>query len=221
MKHIILYSHGFGTDKTDRGLFTAIADAIPEAEHVMFEYDTKDAAGNTIVETFSNRKDKLSAKYEALREQNPDATIDLICHSQGCLVAALAELNGVRKTIMLTPPIYLENSDEERERHLAKPTVKELSDGTLAIKRRDGSTTLIKQNYWDDFGVVINSENLYNSLSKTTNLIAVRAAEDEILSNNSYDNFNSSIKTIDVEGNHSFDNDARPRISKVVRDLII
>lgn len=180
MKHIVLYSHGFGVDKTDRGLFTVIAEAIPEAEHIMFEYDAKDKDDNTIVETFSNRKSKLIAKYEELRKQNPNATIDL-----------------------------------------SKPTVKELPDKTLAVRRRDGSTTLIKQNYWDDFGVVTNSERLYNTLSEVTELIAIRATEDEILQNNSYDDFDKSIRTMDVEGNHSFDNEARPRIAKVVRAIIL
>lgn len=221
MEHIILYSHGFGVDKTDRGLFTAIADAIPEVKHIMFEYDTKDENGDTVVETFSNRKDKLIAKYEELRKQNPSAVIDLVCHSQGCLVAALAKMEGISRTIMLTPPIYSEDGDEKREKYLLKPTVKELPDGTLAVKRRDGTTTLIKQNYWDDFDVVIDSERLYNTLSKVTDLTAIRATKDEILQNNSYDNFDNSIKTMDVEGNHSFDDEARPRIAKVVREIIL
>ena len=221
MKHIVLYSHGFGVDKTDRGLFTVIAEAIPEAEHIMFEYDAKDKDDNTIVETFSNRKSKLIAKYEELRRQNPDAIIDLICHSQGCLVAALAKLKNIRKVIMLTPPIYHEDGDEKREKYLSKPTVKDLPDKTLAVRRRDGSTTLIKQNYWNDFGVVTNSERLYNTLSEVTELIAIRATEDEILQNNSYDDFDKSIRTMDVEGNHSFDNEARPRIAKVVREIIM
>lgn len=221
MKHIMVYSHGFGVDKTDRGLFTAIADAIPEAEHVMFEYDPKDENGNTIVETFSRRKDKLITKHKELKTQNPDSIIDLVCHSQGCLVAALAKLKNIRKVIMLAPPIYSEDGDEKREKYLEKPTVKELPDGTLAVKRRDGSTTLIKQNYWDDFGAVTDSERLYNELSKTTELIVIRATKDEILQNNSYDNFDNSIKTVDVKGNHSFDDEARPRIAKVVREIII
>ena len=108
-----------------------------------------------------------------------------------------------------------------REKYLEKSTVKELPDKTLAVRRRDGSTTLIKQNYWDDFGVATNSERLYNTLSEVTELIAIRATEDEILQNNSYDDFDKSIRTMDVEGNHSFDNEARPRIAKVVREIIL
>lgn len=221
MKHFVLYSHGFGVDKTDRGLFTAIASSIPGIEHIMFEYDTKFEDGNKVVETFSKRKDKLVAEYEKLRKQNPDAIIDLVCHSQGCLVAALADLEGVRKTIMLTPPIYLKSGSEERRRHLKKNTVEEMSDGTLAVRRRDGSITLIKRDYWDDFDIVVNSERLYNALSKKTELIAIRATEDEILQNNSYANFDSSIKMMDVEGNHSFDDGARPCIAKVVHKIVV
>lgn len=221
MEHIILYSHGFAVDKTDRGLFTAIANAIPEAEHLMFEYDTKDKAGNTVAESFASRKDKLLIKYRELRQKHPNATIDLICHSQGCLVAALAKLKGVRKTILLTPPVYLKDNNEERKRQLAKPAVHELPDGTLAVKRRDGSTTFIKQNYWDSFNMVVNSEALYDALSRVTELVAIRATADEVLGANSCDGLVNSAKVINVEGNHSFDDDARPRIAKAVRELIM
>jgi hypothetical protein len=37
-QHIIIYSHGFGTRKDDRGLLTDIAKALPLAESILFDY---------------------------------------------------------------------------------------------------------------------------------------------------------------------------------------
>jgi hypothetical protein len=43
-KHIVIYSHGFGVRKDDRGLFTDIAATLPSAEHIMFDYNQVDEA---------------------------------------------------------------------------------------------------------------------------------------------------------------------------------
>ena len=37
--HIVIFSHGFGVRKEDRGLFTAIYRAIPDIKGVMFDYN--------------------------------------------------------------------------------------------------------------------------------------------------------------------------------------
>lgn len=41
-EQVVVYSHGFGVRKDDRGLFTDIAAALPEAESVMFDYGSWD-----------------------------------------------------------------------------------------------------------------------------------------------------------------------------------
>jgi hypothetical protein len=37
-KHIVVYSHGVAVQKDDNGLFTGIAEAIPEVESILFDY---------------------------------------------------------------------------------------------------------------------------------------------------------------------------------------
>ena len=46
--HVIIYSNGFGVRKEDRGLFTAIAKALPDAQHVMFDYNPIHDESNTL-----------------------------------------------------------------------------------------------------------------------------------------------------------------------------
>jgi hypothetical protein len=38
-KHVIVYSHGFGVRKDDRGLLTDIAKSMPGVDHVLFDYN--------------------------------------------------------------------------------------------------------------------------------------------------------------------------------------
>ncbi len=62
-KRIIIYSHGFGVQKDDRGLFTDIAKDLPGFEHFMFDYNEFDAEINTMSVT------PLDKQAEILKEK--------------------------------------------------------------------------------------------------------------------------------------------------------
>ena len=47
-KHTIIYAHGFGVRKDDRGLFTDIAKVFPDTNHIMFDLDICDNENNTV-----------------------------------------------------------------------------------------------------------------------------------------------------------------------------
>jgi len=47
-KHVIVYSHGFGVRKDDRGLLTDIAKSMPGVDHVLFDYNFIDEQANTL-----------------------------------------------------------------------------------------------------------------------------------------------------------------------------
>ena len=98
--HIVIYSHGFGVRKDDRGLFTDIAAALPGATHRMFDYNRRDeTTGNLTVAPLAEQVGMLRNQIEKARADTPGAIIDLICHSQGCIVAALLAPRDVRKTL--------------------------------------------------------------------------------------------------------------------------
>ena len=109
--NIVIYSHGFGVYKDDRGLFPDIAASMPRTEAIMFDYNRLEANNTLIASTLEAQTEKLRQIYNETRAANPDATIDLICHSQGCVIAAMAQLEGVRRTILLAPPyaIFVKN----------------------------------------------------------------------------------------------------------------
>src|SRR6476646_489693 len=103
--HYIIFSHGFAVRKEDRGLFTAIARSLPDAKSILFDYNPIHEKTNTLTaKPLSEQVRKLRKVINAARAEHPGAVIDLVCHSQGCVVAALLKPRDIRKIIMITPP---------------------------------------------------------------------------------------------------------------------
>lgn len=184
-KRIFLYSHGSGTHADDNGLFSPIIDAFPDVEHVLFPYDDWNS-DDTIATaaTFTSRAQKLRQKYTELRQTNPNAEINLICHSQGCIIAALAQLENVSTTILLAPVINYRNGDEARRKTLENPKSTPRPDGSILRKRSAGYYTLLLPDYWEDYANISGLPNKYDNLSTKTKLIIFDAVRDTVIPNN-------------------------------------
>ena len=182
MKRIFLYSHGFATRADDNGLFNSIIKAFPDDEHILFPYDdwneTDDCA---VAATFSERAEKLRAKYNELRNDNPGTEVILICHSQGCIIAALAQLENISTTVLLTPVINYESGAKQREYTLSKKTSELQDDGSIVRKRSGGYTTIIPAKYWDDFVDISDLPAKYDELASKTRLIIIDAEQDSVI----------------------------------------
>lgn len=101
---VIIYSHGFGVERDARGMFTDIAAAFPGAENVMFDYNIPNRAENTLaVRPLSEQKDILLAEITRVKAQSEDTPIDIIAHSIGSVVVALAQPEGIRRIILIVP----------------------------------------------------------------------------------------------------------------------
>lgn len=219
--HIILYSHGFGVEKDDRGLFTDIAAAIIGPQHEMFDYNAVDREANVLTVTPLDRQaDMLRDRYEALRKDNPDTIIDLVCHSQGSVVAGLAKLDGVRKTILLAPPTRFLGS-EQKIRQMADRPGTRIEDGIVSYPRRDGSTTIITQDYWRSRDAVNDPIALYNMLATYTELSIVNALQDEVLGETDYSQLSSAVRYVALEANHDFTGEMRQMLASKVRSIVL
>ena len=182
MGRIFLYSHGFATRSDDNGLFNPIVEAFPDDKHVLFPYDDwNEDNTSAVAATFSERAVKLRAKYDEIRANNPDAEVDLICHSQGCIIAALAQLEGINTTILLAPVINYESGEKQREYSLSKPTAFLQPDGSILRKRSGGYSTIIPADYWDDFVNISDLPAKYNALSRKTRLVIFDAEQDSVI----------------------------------------
>ncbi|MBI2798082.1 hypothetical protein HYX70_02140 [Candidatus Saccharibacteria bacterium] len=215
MKHIILYSHGFGVRKDDRGQFTDIASALPDCEHVMFEYNDFDEDSNTMTTTpIDVQAEMLKGKFNELANNNPDANIDLIYHSQGCVAAALSGIPA-RKTVFITPPQVVSSNRAKKWKDRQGATVE--SDGSIIAPRRDGTKTKITPEFISSVRG-LGLEKLYNDLSNKTTLYVFIANNDDVLGKTEFDNLKADIRHL--PGDHNFSGDDRAAMVKAVKEII-
>lgn len=216
-KHVIVYSHGFGVRKDDRGLFTDIANAIPEADHIMFDYNVIDEQANTLTVS------PLQAQVQKLREQlshfDGDITVDIVAHSQGCVVAALAKPQNVRKILCLAPP---DNVDVSRLiNFFGSRDGSDINlEGQSRIPRRDGSTTIIPAAYWQSLKG-LDVIRLYNRLPDLAQVKFLIANEDEVLGMTNFDKTDERIDLVQVSGNHDFTDGDRQHLVDLVKNEIV
>ena len=98
-KEEIVFSHGFGVRADGRGIFTDIAKAMPDANCITFDFNTFDSEGNTTVTPLDGQVKILQSHIDRTQEG-----VTLICHSQGCIVASLANLDKIGQVVFLAPP---------------------------------------------------------------------------------------------------------------------
>lgn len=219
-KHVIIYSHGFGVQKDDKGLLTDIAAAMPAIEHVLFDYNVVDEASKTLkVAPLQDQVGKLNSVIDRVNSENPEAVIDIVGHSQGCMVAAIAHPARIRKAVFLAPPSILD-ADRLIKLFSERPGTEINIDGVSKLARRDGSTIIVPAAYWHTLNKYKPVE-LYNQFNEVTKVVIVAAEQDEILGNVSFDGVGRDIEIITVDGaNHDFTGDARPAVISVVQKLI-
>jgi len=215
--HVIIFSHGFGVRKEDRGLFTAIARAMPNAKSVLFDYNPINEESNTLTAKPLNEQAlKLRKVINSARAENPGAIIDLVCHSQGCVVAGLVKPRDIRKVIMLTP---LDDTSEakmiERMGDRAGAAIDPSAKTRMA--RTDGSVTVIHPEYWQSLAG-IDPIKLYNRLAKFTALRIINARQDEVLGKVNFEAIDPGVSLVTLDGNHNFDDEeSRKRILYILQ----
>lgn len=223
MSHIVIFSHGFGVRKDGRGLFTAIAEQLPDIELIMFNYNQFDEATNTMtVTSLDEHVEKLRQVADDVRREHPDATIDLICHSQGCVIAGMAQLDGIRKTIFLAPPdqrFGFGRIQEKVQALLGRPGAVQNDDGSLRYPRRDGSTTIIPLSYWQSRDGV-DTIKLYRQLTAKTQLVIVQATNDEVIGMTDFSELPSTVKIVQMNAGHDFEDEWRPKLASWIKEEI-
>ncbi len=215
--HIIIFSHGFGVRKDDRGLFTAVSKAVPDAESILFNYNPINEKSNTLTaKPLQEQVQKLRKVINTARAEYPGAIIDLVCHSQGCVIAAMLKPRGIRKVIMLTPPDVVSEAVVVKQLSSHTETDIDVSVRTR-LARADGSTTVIHPEYWQSLAS-IDPVKLYNRLAKFTALRIINARTDEVLGPVSFEGVDPSISFVTLEGGHNFDEEeSRKRILYILQ----
>ena len=219
-KHIVIFSHGFGVDKTDRGLLTDIAAGLPDMETIMFDYnDIEPKTKNMTVAPLTEQAAKLNQVVVPTRLENPGAVIDLVCHSQGCVVAALLMPKGLRRVVFTAPPATLSIPDMQRLFASREGSTVDLS-GTSVLSRADGSQTIVPKTYWDSIRH-IDPIAWYNDLAKITELTLINGKRDEIIGSLDFSKLDKGIKVVELDSDHNFSGAARPMLVEKVAAALL
>ncbi len=219
--HVVVFSHGFAVKKDDQGLFTDIAEALSGVETILFDYNEIDEKNNTLtVRPFSEQIKMLEKVLEDIRKSNPGAVIDLICHSQGTIVGAGVTFSGIRKTILVSPVFDL-NFERTLKRLQAIPGGVINLQGISKYPRKDGSTTIVPARYWTERKVMTKPVDIYNVFAEKTELIVIKPNQDNILGEVDMNGLNPKIKVIALDGNHSFEGEARKELADVISKILL
>ncbi len=217
--HFIICSHGFGTAKDDRGLFPDAIALVSGAEIIMFDYGIVDSVHNTVtVAPLSEQEKKLDEVITQTRNINPDAVIDLVCHSMGCVTAALLKPVGIRKTLFLAPPYHLDGK-RILDRFGRNPKTIMNRNGTSILARADGTSTIMPKEFWDE-AAGQDCIPLYNSFANLTEVEIVNAKQDNVLGDQGAVILSPKIHIVNIDGNHGFTDDARAPLRKVAAEFL-
>lgn len=216
-KHIIIYSHGFGVRKDGLGLFTDIAEALTDVESVLFDYyEVKDNL--MYICPLSIQAEKLNQVVVDIRNNNPEAVIDLIGHSRGTSVAALAKPDGIRKAILISP-VFDTDAARSIARYKTEPGAIIDLDGLSSIPSSTGITKLIPREYWQERNRVQPFVE-YNEFAKKTEIIFIEAGQDELVPEVDLSPLDSKIKVISLDGDHNFSGEDRGKLIKLIKELL-
>lgn len=203
MKNVV-FSHGFGVRYDDRGLFTDIQTAFPDARCHMFDYNKVHKDGNMTVRPLNDQAKMLEDELAKI-----NGPVTLIGHSQGCAVAALADVSNVKDIIFLAPAHSL-SQERTLKTFGSRPGSTVDIKGTSEFARRDGTTTYVPQEFWNLFDSV-DLLDLYEKLGQQHALTIFRATEDEILGLSDFSQL-ASAEIVDVAANHDFTGSARDEL---------
>lgn len=149
------------------------------------------------------------------RSKNPSAAIDLICHSQGCVVAALACPKDIRTMIFTAPPANVLDTEHKIRQICEQYGMTFTKNETVRLLRKDGSTIIIPPEYWrvrDN----LDAQEMYNKLAEQTGLAIIMATKDEVLGDVILDRLSPKVNIIKMATGHNFEGTSRQELLHVI-----
>lgn len=212
---VIIFSHGFGVDRTDRGLLSDIGNVLKDEFLIIrFDYNKIIPEKNAIyVFPLSLQAKMLEHVFAYSRRIFSPFHHTIIAHSMGCVIASSSKFKETNQTILLAPPLTspyttLKNNFSKR----AGTTFNE--NDMTNIERSDGSITFVPAEFWTEVKKT-NPLHLYRELQSKTSVYAIHPLQDQILSNEPYTKLKRLLKDhyYEQDGNHDYAPPPPPKTS--------
>jgi len=215
-KKVVIFSHGFGLRKDNRGLFTYLGKELEVygIKSIYFDYNRYDSKSKKLYTVpFSIQAHKLQNLIDKTHKLYPNIEIVIIGQSQGSFIPTLCNVEKITKVIGISPFFHTKMDDILKRYTKSKENVLNFS-GTSTRKRSDGSTTIIPSSYWKE-RFESNMEDLYNQLAKKTELVLISALQDEIMDIMDLRKIKQA-SIINLDGDHDFSIQYRYKLVDVI-----
>lgn len=219
---VVVLVHGFGVLRDSRGLFTELSLSLRSRHQVVkLDLSVPDAVANTTtVLPFSIQAQYLDAVLKFVRDQLRAERIQVLAHSQGCLVAGLNSSAFVDHYLLAASPIAA-SYQRMRSYFLQKEGANIDERAVSRLPRSDGSTTIIPPAYWRDIKT-IEPMRLFESLSHKTQTTFIRALDDEVILDTEYPQLRQipNLSFTALPGDHNFTGQYRQPFIAHVKALL-
>jgi ACT domain-containing protein len=219
-KTIVIFSHGLGLRKDAGWLFTDISAELETVgiQSVLFDYneyneDTKEL----FAISFSDQAKKLQNVIDATYQDNPDAKLIIIGHSQGCIIPALCDLTHISAILILSPFFHTDMKDVLERYSKLTWNILNLTGNSLR-KRSDWSTTIIPAEYRKE-RFATDVVTLYNELAVKRELYIIYALQDAIMEFTEHNRIKNAYM-INIDGDHDFKKPFRSVLIKIILHIL-
>ncbi len=205
---VLILVHGFGVQRDSRGMFTEVARYFAD-HYTSVLFDLNQVEGDEVtLRTLTEQRDIVRQVLAAARAKHPGARVHLLGHSMGCVVASLAGDSELDSVIFLAPPTR--SGGDSTRRYFMAYKGAQLDGRILTVPRKDGTTTVIPLDYFDDMERH-NPAQLITEYAAAQPLHVIEALEEDVIRHADYSVFQSQpgIVLRAIHGDHNWTGDAR------------
>lgn len=217
-KNIVIFIHGFGVRWDSRGMFSELAQSLPEDwGNVLFDfYDIK--GDNVYITDIDQQVRRLSQIIKSTQSEYPQATLHLIAHSKGCIITAIAQPEVSGCVILLAPP---ENFGTRIESYFRRYPGAIASESGLIIPRKDGTTTHIPADYFAQTAK-IQVEEVLLAYSTVHAFALLQTTKDEVIGETHYERLQNqpNITISQLAADHNFTKSHRAQLIGYIKTML-
>lgn len=216
--NIVIFVHGFGVRWDSRGMFTDIVESLPDGWGSVL-CDLYDIDGDSVhILSISEQAKRAQDIYKEISESRPEATIHLLAHSMGCIVAIEANLNINGRIVLLAPPSTFGGNALE-DYFTQYPGAEKQAD-KLVVPRKDGTISHIPYTFFKQMAQTDPIETVY-AFAKQHQLVVIAAEDDELVDITEYASFREDAKIISLPGDHNFTGENRRELIACIQKELI